>query len=124
MKMLTVRIFIVAIGLVFCMFFWDVVPAGAQNFSGGWFMDANGWTFNLIIQQNGNQITGSMQAINSNNPASNISGSANGRAIAFTRLSNNQFYEGYLFERNSGNMAGKFCHQGQIKCGGWYARRH
>jgi hypothetical protein len=108
--------------LVFLSIFLVVVPAAAENFSGGWSMNANGWTFDLYIEQRGNEITGRMIPTNSSNPTSKISGSVNGRKINFIRINAKQEYEGYLFERDRGTMAGRFSHQGQMIYG-WYARR-
>lgn len=108
--------------LVVLSLFLVVVPAAAQNFSGGWFMNANGWTFDLLIEQRGNQITGRIVPTNSSGPTSKIIGSVNGRIITFKRVTANQHYEGYLFERDTGRMAGRFSHQGQMSYG-WFARR-
>jgi len=99
----------------------------AENFSGTWFMNANGWTFNLELKQFGSYITGTMRAINSNNPDSTIEGRVSGNKIIFYRknpeLKIPQEYEGFLFSRGGGQaMAGKFSHANQWKYG-WYAIR-
>lgn len=108
--------------LVFLSIFLVVMPAAAQNISGPWYMNANGWTFELFIEQRGNQIMGRMVPTNSSGPTSKITGTISGRRIIFTRHPSNQHYEGFLFERDEGTMAGKFSHQGRWDYG-WYARR-
>jgi hypothetical protein len=113
--------------LVLFSIFMFAVPAIAQDFSGNWFMNANGWTFNLHLTQRGNKVSGKLIPINSNNPISKIDGTVYGHKIIFFRTSRDlqtpQEYHGFLFERDKGqNMAGIFSHNQQMNWG-WYARR-
>ena len=101
--------------------------ASAKDFSGDWFMNANGWTFNLHLRQKGSSITGIMRAINSNNPDSMVVGEVYGNKIVFFRknpeLKTSQEYEGFLFSKDDGqSMAGEFSHNNKWKYG-WYAIR-
>ena len=115
------------IGISFIFVMLITTSSFAENFSGDWFMNANGWTFNLHIKQSGTKITGIMHAINSNNVDSTIEGHIIGNKIVFYRknpeLSIPQKYEGFLFSKNGGRaMAGIFSHANQWNYG-WYALR-
>lgn len=119
------RIKLIGISFIFVVLFTTL--AFAENFSGGWFMNANGWTFSLQIEQSGSKLTGTMRAINSNNPNSAIEGHITGNKIVFYRtnpeLRTPQEYEGFLFSKGGGQaMAGKFSHENQWDYG-WYATR-
>jgi hypothetical protein len=72
--------------------------ANLFDFNGSWNMHADGWIFNLNIQQRDNKITGTMTGIN-NTQTSTITGNVTGPKIEFTRIGDaaGQQYEGYLF---------------------------
>lgn len=72
-----------------------------ENFSGTWNVNANGHKGNLIIQQNGNKITGSILST-----TDKISGEVlPDGSITFTRHSCNQVYKGNLV---NGKLIGSF----------------
>jgi hypothetical protein len=102
-------------------------PAPAEgDFDGKWTMNANGWTFVLRIQQNGDTITGTMRGIN-NDERNKIEGKIDGNKITFTR-DNGQEYRGFLFTDDpSGKGAAKLAMAGTARSGedhfGWYATR-
>src|SRR5262245_42710704 len=67
----------------------------ADDFSGAWVMNANGWKFTLKIEQKDDTVTGTMTGIN-NDQTSKIEGKVSGNKITFTRVGEGQEYEGYL----------------------------
>src|SRR5580698_5860788 len=69
--------------------------ARADDFSGAWVMNANGWKFTLKIEQKDDTVTGTMTGIN-NDQTSKIEGKVNGNKITFTRVGVGQVYEGYM----------------------------
>jgi hypothetical protein len=100
------------------------------DFDGKWKMNANGWTFVLKIEQDGDSFTGTMTGIN-NDQKSKVEGKIKGKKITFTR-DNGQRYEGYLFvEDPSDKGAVKLGMAGVAVNGddedadkfGWYATR-
>jgi hypothetical protein len=99
----------------------------AGDFSGSWFMSANGYEFELSINQSGNNISGEMITI-SDNSVSQISGIISENKIEFSRtnllLNQPQQYTGFLFRgpRVQTEMAGTFWHSNSSDYG-WYATR-
>jgi hypothetical protein len=92
-------------------------------------MNANGWTFVLKIEQDGDSFTGTMTGIN-NDQKSKVEGKIKGKKITFTRDDGDQKYEGYLFvEDPSDKGAVKLAMAGFAVNGddgdrfGWYATR-
>ena len=108
--------------MIFLSILFSVAPAAAQDISGPWFLNANGWTFELEIEQRGREIIGRMIPTNSSDPTSKIFGRIEGRKIIFIRTISKQEFEGYLFDRDPGIMAGRFNHRGSWEFG-WFARR-
>lgn len=104
----------------------SVVAQSADNIAGKWFMNANGYQFSLIINQEGSDITGSMQPTNNDEPTTNIRGTVSGRKITFQRNavdgSWRQQYTGWLFEKNRQGAAGTFSHNGMPEYG-WYIKK-
>lgn len=95
----------------------------AQDISGTWKIWANGAgedrAMQIQFRQSGNQLEGTIAG--TNQP---ITGTANGRAIDFTRsgggLRTPQKYKGYLFQAGTPvTMAGTFSHEGVWEYG-WY----
>lgn len=76
-----------------------------ENFGGTWSVNANGHKGNLIIQQNGNNITGSIMS-----STDKITGTIlPDGSITFTRHSCNQVYTGSLV---NGKLIGNFTWMG------------
>jgi hypothetical protein len=98
------------------------------DFEGKWTMNANGWTFVLKIEQDGDKITGTMTGIN-NDQKSKIEGKVEGKKITFTR-DDFQKYRGFLFvddptgkDNTKKAMAGVAVNDGNDDNFGWYATR-
>src|SRR5262245_51823339 len=98
----------------------------ADDFSGAWVMNANGWKFTLKIGQKDDTVTGTMTGIN-NDQTSKIEGKVNGNRIIFTRVSEGQEYEGYLLNDDPTNKGNNQAVAGIAKAGqvsfGWFATR-
>jgi hypothetical protein len=98
----------------------------ADDFSGNWVMNANGWKFTLKIEQNDDTVTGTMTGIN-NDQTSKIEGKVSGNKITFTRVGEGQEYEGYLLNDDPTQKANNQAVAGIAKSGdtsfGWYATR-
>jgi hypothetical protein len=98
----------------------------ADDFSGTWVMNANGWKFTLKIEQKDDTITGTMTGIN-NEQTSKIEGKIEGNKITFTRVCEGQEYEGYLLNDDPTKQANNQAVAGTAKTGGvtfgWYANR-
>jgi hypothetical protein len=103
-----------------------VASARAEDMSGAWVMNANGWKFTLKIEQNDDTITGTMTGIN-NDQTSKIEGKVSGNKITFTRVGEGQEYEGYLLNDDPTKKATDQAMAGIAKSGdasfGWYATR-
>jgi hypothetical protein len=100
--------------------------ASAEDFSGAWVMNANGWKFTLKVEQNGDTVTGTMTGIN-NDQSSKIEGKVSDNKITFTRVGEGQEYEGYLLNDNPTKKASDQAVAGIAKAGdvtfGWFATR-
>ena len=100
--------------------------ARADDFSGAWVMNANGWKFTLKIEQKDDTVTGTMTGIN-NDQSSKIEGKVNGNKITFTRVGEGQEYEGYLLNDDPTKKGNDQAVAGIAKTGevsfGWYATR-
>ncbi|MBI3409619.1 MAG: hypothetical protein HY040_14865 [Planctomycetes bacterium] len=100
--------------------------ARADDFSGAWVMNANGWKFILKIEQKDDTVTGAMTGIN-NDQSSKIEGKVNGNKITFTRVGEGQEYEGYLLNDDPTKKGNDQAVAGIAKTGdasfGWYATR-
>jgi hypothetical protein len=100
--------------------------ARAEDFSGAWVMNANGWKFTLKIEQKDDAITGTMTGIN-NDQTSRIEGKISGNKITFSRVGEGQEYEGYLLNDDPTRKAADQAVAGVAKTGdvsfGWYAKR-
>jgi hypothetical protein len=98
----------------------------ADDFSGAWVMNANGWKFTLKIEQQGDTVTGTMTGIN-NDQTSMIAGKVSGNKITFTRVGEGQEYEGYLLNDDPTRKGINQAVAGIAKAGhvsfGWYATR-
>ena len=98
----------------------------ADDFSGTWVMNANGWKFTLKIEQKDDAVTGTMTGIN-NDQTSKIEGKVDGNKITFTRVDGGQEYEGYLLNDDPTGKANNQDVAGTAKTGGvtfgWYAKR-
>jgi hypothetical protein len=98
----------------------------ADDFSGAWVMNANGWKFTLKIEQKDGTVTGTMTGIN-NDQTSKIEGKVNGNNITFTRVGEGQEYEGYLLNNDPTQKGNNQAVAGIAKAGhvsfGWYATR-
>jgi len=98
----------------------------ADDFSGTWVMNANGWKFTLKIEQKDDTVTGTMTGIN-NDQTSKIEGKVDGNKITFTRVGEGQDYEGYLLNDDPTKKAIDQAVAGIAKTGdvsfGWYATR-
>jgi hypothetical protein len=98
----------------------------ADNFSGAWVMNANGWMFTLKIEQKDDTLTGTMTGIN-NDQTSKIEGKVRSNKITFTRVGEGQEYEGYLLNDDPTKKANEHAVAGIAKAGdvsfGWYATR-
>src|SRR5262245_20071080 len=98
----------------------------ADDFSGTWVMNANGWKFTLKIEQKDDTVTGTMTGIN-NDQTSKVEGKVNGNKITFTRVGEGQEYEGYLLSDDPTKKAIDQAVAGIAKAGdvsfGWYATR-
>jgi hypothetical protein len=100
--------------------------ARADDFSGAWVMNTNGWKFTLKIEQKDDKVTGTMTGIN-NDQTSKIEGKVSGNKITFTRVGEGQEYEGYLLNDDPTKKANDQAVAGTAKSGdvsfGWYANR-
>jgi hypothetical protein len=100
--------------------------ARAEDFSGSWVMNANGWKFTLKIEQKDDEVTGTMTGIN-NDQTSKIEGKVSGTKITFTRVGEGQEYEGYLLNDDPTKKGNDQAVAGVAKAGevtfGWYATR-
>ena len=101
--------------------------ARADDFSGAWVLNANGWKFTLKIEQKDDAITGTMTGIN-NDQVSKIEGKVSGNKITFTRVGEGQEYEGYLLNDDPTKKANEQAVAGVGKKTddtrfGWYAKR-
>src|SRR5262245_15260739 len=98
----------------------------ADDFSGAWVMNANGWKFTLKIEQKDDTVTGTMTGIN-NNQTSKIEGKVDGNRITFTRVGEGQEYEGDLLNDDRTRKGANQAVAGMAKPGhvgfGWYATR-
>jgi len=98
--------------------------ARADDFSGAWVMNANGWKYTLKIEQKDDTVTGTMTGIN-NEGSNKIEGKVNGNKITFTR--EGQEYEGYLLNDDPTKKGNNQAVAGIAKSGdvrfGWYATR-
>lgn len=98
----------------------------ADDFSGAWVMNANGWKFILRLEQKDDTVTGTMTGIN-NDQTSRIEGKVNGNQITFTRVGEGQQYEGYLLHDDPTMKGNNQAVAGIAKSGhvsfGWYAAR-
>ena len=103
-----------------------VASARADDFSGAWVMNANGWKFTLKIEQKDDTVTGTMTGIN-NDQSSKIEGKINGNKITFTRVGEGQDYEGYLLNDDPTKKGNDQAVAGIAKSGdvsfGWFATR-
>jgi hypothetical protein len=103
--------------------------ARADDYDGKWTMNANGWTFILKLEQNGDRITGFMTGVN-NKSKTAVEGRINGNEITFDRVFDDggrQSYRGHLFYDDPTGRANKTAMAGTFKSGddhaGWYATR-
>jgi hypothetical protein len=98
----------------------------ADDFSGAWVMNANGWKFTLKIEQKDDTVTGTMTGIN-NDQTSKIEGKVSGNKITFNRVGEGQEYEGYLLNDDPTKKGNDQAVAGIAKAGdvsfGWYATR-
>ena len=98
----------------------------ADDFSGTWVMNANGWKFTLKIEQKDDMVTGTMTGIKTTK-TSKIEGKVSGNKITFTRMAEGQEYEGYLLNDDPTKQANNQAVAGIAKAGdvsfGWYATR-
>src|SRR5262249_13440650 len=98
----------------------------ADDFSGAWVMNANGWKFTLRIEQQDGTVTGTMPGIN-NHQTSQIEGKVSGNKITFTRVAEGQEYEGYLLnddptKKGTNQAVAGVAQAGHVRFG-WYATR-
>ena len=116
----------VRVALVGAVLLAGAAAARAEDFSGTWVMNANGWKFTLKIEQDSDKITGTMTGIN-NDQTSKIEGKVDGNKITFTRVGEGQEYEGYLLNDDPTKKATDQAVAGIAKAGdvsfGWYATR-
>jgi len=116
----------VRFALVSIVLLAGAASARAEDVSGTWVMNANGWKFTLKIEQKDDAITGTMTGIN-HDQSSKIEGKVSGNKITFTRVDEGQEYEGYLLNDDPTKKANDQAVAGTAKAGdvtfGWYATR-
>ncbi len=116
----------VRLGLVCAALLAGAAAARAEDFSGAWVMNANGWKFTLKIEQKEGTVTGTMTGIN-NDQTSKIEGKVDGNKITFSRVGEGQEYEGYLLNDDPTKKASDQAVAGTAQGGdvkfGWYATR-
>lgn len=112
--------------LVSAVLFAGSALARADDFSGTWILNANGWKFTMKIEQKEDSITGILTGIN-NEQMSKIEGKVSGNKITFTRIGEGQEYEGYLLNDDPTKKSSDQAVAGIAKAGetsfGWYAKR-
>lgn len=102
------------------------VAGFAQSVAGKWEINASGSKGMLLIEQDGDRLTGYYRMLSPNEGESELDGSIQNGEIHFTRRGGNrhgeQRYHGFIFARDSSTMAGTFSGGGD-RDGGWFARQ-
>src|SRR6266849_4827344 len=70
--------------------------AHADDFSGAWVMNSNGWKYALKLEQKGDTVTGTRTGIN-NDQRDKFTGRIKGNVITFT-LDGGEEFQGYLLD--------------------------
>ena len=79
--------------------------AHADDVSGSWVINSDGWKFVLKIEQKDNTIKGTITGIN-NDDKSTIEGKITSREITFTRSGGDQVYKSYLLGADPATKGG------------------
>ena len=97
----------------------------ADDFSGAWVMNSNGWKYTLKLEQKDDTVTGTRTGIN-NDQKDNFKGKINGNEITFT-LDGGEEFRGYMLDEGPAKTGKNQAVAGIFKAGdrsyGWYATR-